>query len=202
MVEISLCSDRALPVNAEGPSQSALHSGPEGTTLHSRRKHANSPLAIMKSRSALQETGDLRIRAATASDCAGLIALDEEVTGLAKRQYWKELFTRSKSRRRSPRFILLAEANKQIVGFIVGEIRAWEFGEPACGWVFAIQVRPKTRLKGVATELFQALCEAFRDAGITKVRTIMARGNHLVLSFFRSQGMMAGPFIELETTLD
>jgi len=32
--------------------------------------------------------------------------------------------------------------------------------------------------------------------------TMMLRGNYLVLSFFRSQGMMAGPFIELETTLD
>jgi hypothetical protein len=29
-----------------------------------------------------------------------------------------------------------------------------------------------------------------------------ARDNHLVLSFFRSQGMMAGPFIELEATLN
>jgi len=30
---------------------------------------------------------------------------------------------------------------------------------------------------------------------------MLARDNHLVLSFFRSQGMMAGPFIPLEMEL-
>jgi len=165
-------------------------------------EHATMPIAIMKPRPVVQDMDRLHIRAAVASDSPALMGLDEEVTGLAKRQYWKESFARSKSRRQSPRFVLVAEANGRIEGFIVGEIRAWEFGEPPCGWVFAIQVRPKIRLKGIATRLFQALCGAFRHAGVTKVRTIMARDNHVVLSFFRSQGMMAGPFIELETTLD
>lgn len=156
----------------------------------------------MKSRPLSQQTDELLIRAAVASDSPALIALDEEVTGLAKRKYWKELFARFGSRHQSPRFVFVAEENDRIEGFIVGEIRAWEFGEPPCGWVFAIQVRPKTRLKGIATRLFETLCDAFRRAGVAKVRTMMARDNHLVLSFFRSQGMMAGPFIELETTLD
>lgn len=156
----------------------------------------------MKSPSGLEKTDGLLIRAAVRSDLPALIALDEEVTGLAKRKYWKETFARFGSRRRSPHFLLVAEQNGRIEGFIVGEIRAWEFGEPPCGWIFAIQVHPKTRLKGTATRLFEALCDAFRRAGVTKVRTMMARDNHLVLSFFRSQGMMAGPFIELETTVD
>ena len=34
------------------------------------------------------------------------------------------------------------------------------------------------------------------------MRTMMARDNHLLMSFFRSQGMMAGPYIELEKALD
>lgn len=135
-------------------------------------------------------------------DLPALIALDQEVTGLAKRKYWKEMFTQIRSRRRLPQFLLVAEHDSRMEGFVVGEIRAWEFGEPPCGWIFAIQVRSQTRLQGVGTKLFEALCQAFRRAGVTKVRTIMARDNHLVLSFFRSQGMMAGPFIELETTLD
>jgi GNAT superfamily N-acetyltransferase len=141
------------------------------------------------------------IRPAVNSDLLGLITLDEEVTGLAKRKYWKETFARYGARRRLPRFFLVAEQRGRIEGFIIGEVRAWEFGEPPCGWVFALQVRPKNRLKGVGTQLFDALCDAFRRAGVEKVRTMLARDNHLVLSFFRSQGMMAGPFIELETTL-
>ena len=34
-----------------------------------------------------------------------------------------------------------------------------------------------------------------------KVRTMLGRDNTLILSFFRSQGMMAGPFIPLEMDL-
>ncbi len=159
-------------------------------------------IAVMKSRSRLPDIGGLLIRAAVRSDSPILMALDQEVTGLAKRKYWKESFARLGSRRQSQRFILVAENQGHIEGFIVGEIRAWEFGEPPCGWVFAIQVHPKARLQGIATRLFEALCDRFRRAGVTKVRTMMARDNHLVLSFFRSQGMMAGPFIELEMALD
>jgi ribosomal protein S18 acetylase RimI-like enzyme len=158
-------------------------------------------IAVMKSRSNLTDTDGLFIRAAVRSDSPVLMALDQEITGLAKRKYWKESFARLGSRRPSQRFILVAENQGHIDGFIVGEIRAWEFGEPPCGWVFAIQVRPRARLRGIATRLFETLCDRFRRAGVTKVRTMMARDNHLVLSFFRSQGMMAGPFIELETVL-
>ncbi len=144
----------------------------------------------------------IQIRPATNSDLLGLIALDKEVTGLAKRKYWKDTFARYGVRRGSPQYLLVAAHRGRIEGFIVGEVRAWEFGEPPCGWIFAVQVRSKTRLKGVGTQLFEALCEAFRRAGVKKVRTLTARNNQLVLSFFRSQGMMAGPFIELEAPLD
>jgi GNAT superfamily N-acetyltransferase len=159
-------------------------------------------VTMMKPLHAGRATNGLLIRPAAKSDLPALIALDTEVTGVAKRQYWRESLASSGSRRRPRRFLLVAEKNGRIHGFISGEIRSWEFGEPPCGWVFAIQVRPGSRLQGTATILFTALCDAFRHAGVTKVRTMMARDNHLVLSFFRSQGMMAGPFIELEAALD
>ena len=159
-------------------------------------------ISIMKSPPAVKNTDALHIRPAVHSDLLALTALDEEITGLAKRKYWKETFARYGARRRLPRFFFVAEDNDRIEGFIVGEVRAWEFGEPPCGWIFAVQVRPKARLSGVGTRLFEALCAAFRRAGVESVRTMMARDNHLVLSFFRSQGMMAGPFIELEIALN
>jgi GNAT superfamily N-acetyltransferase len=159
-------------------------------------------VTIMKLQSRTHASDALVIRPAVKRDLLALIALDEEVTGLAKRQYWSESLGSSRSRRRPRRFLFVAEKRGRIEGLISGEIRSWEFGEPPCGWVFAIQVSPKSRLEGTATRLFEALCTAFRRAGVTKVRTLMARDNHLVLSFFRSQGMMAGPFIELEAALD
>jgi GNAT superfamily N-acetyltransferase len=80
-------------------------------------------------------------------------------------------------------------------------VRDWEFGSPPCGWVFGISVRPGSRLAGIATRLLEAICAGFRHAGVDKVRTLIARDNSLVLSFFRSQAMMAAPFIPLEKDL-
>jgi hypothetical protein len=37
---------------------------------------------------------------------------------------------------------------------------------------------------------------------VRKVRTMLASDNTLILSFFRSQGMMAGRFIPLEMELE
>jgi L-amino acid N-acyltransferase YncA len=156
----------------------------------------------MKAAVSMEKGAAARIRPAVAADVPSIIALDEEVTGLAKPAYWQDMFERFGARRRAERFFLVAEHQDHVAGFIIGEVRAWEFGSPPCGWIFAIQVRPKGRLKGVGTRLFEALCDCFRKSGVANVRTMLARDNTTILSFFRSQGMMAGPFIELETTLN
>ena len=68
--------------------------------------------------------------------------------------------------------------------------------------MFGIGVPAETREAGVATRLLEAISAAFRRQGVATVRTLIARDNRLVLSFFRSQGMMAAPFIPLEKALD
>jgi len=142
-----------------------------------------------------------RIRPAEAADLDQVIAIDAEVTGEKKTDYWYELFHRYGAGRSRQRLFLVAEAAGGIQGFIIGEVRDWEFGSPPCGWVFGISVRPDARLGGTATRLLEAICAGFRHAGVDTVRTLIARDNSLVLSFFRSQGMMAAPFIPLEKDL-
>lgn len=144
---------------------------------------------------------DVAVRPAVSDDVREVTALDAEVTHLAKPAYWQGVFERYGARAQEQRFFLVAESGGRLEGFIIGEIRAWEFGSPPCGWIFALAVRPKSRLRGLGTRLFDAMCDAFRGAGVEVVRTMLARDNNLVLSFFRSQGMMAGPFIQLELTL-
>lgn len=153
------------------------------------------------------------VRLAKATDIPQVIAIDAENTGLSKDEYWQDLFERYnnhvsddddgaqlKSAKRY-RFFLVACDGNTVLGFIIGEIRAWEFGSPPCGWIFAIGVRSEIRQGGVGNTLFEALNERFRKAGANKVRTMLARDHTLIMSFFRSQGMMAGPFIELEKDL-
>ena len=141
---------------------------------------------------------DVAIRPVRQSDLAEVVAIDATVTGLEKKSYWRSIYERYGSGGVSGRQFLVADAGGRVVGFIIGEVRDWEFGSKPCGWVFAIDVRPEARQAGVGSKLLDAICAAFRRAGVRTVRTMLARDNTLILSFFRSQGMMAGPFIPLE----
>jgi ribosomal protein S18 acetylase RimI-like enzyme len=147
-----------------------------------------------------------KVRRARRADLPQVVDIDARITGLRKPRYWAGI-ERRYGGRRPERLFLVAEAGgvpagrSQIQGYIVGEIRDWEFGSPPCGWVFGLGVRPDARLRGTATRLLEEICAAFQRAGVAKVRTLLARENALVLAFFRSQGLTAAPFIALERDL-
>jgi len=147
-------------------------------------------------------TDTIIVRPVRRADLDPVIDIDATVTGLEKRKYWTSVYRRYGSGQHSERQFLVAVAGGRVVGFIIGEIRDWEFGSPPCGWVFAIDVDPRVRLGGVGTRLLQAISAHFRRAGVNKLRTLLALDNTLILKFFRSQGMMAGPLISLEMDLD
>lgn len=135
------------------------------------------------------------IRPAQATDLPAISALDARLTGLDKPDYWRDMLAPERN-------LLVAESESgKLLGFIAGEVRAWEFGQPAAGWVFAIQIEPKQRERGVASALFEALVTRFREKGVTRVRTLVDRKDHLILSFFRAQGMVAGPSLQLDMDL-
>ncbi|HEX4885576.1 MAG TPA: GNAT family N-acetyltransferase [Casimicrobiaceae bacterium] len=142
--------------------------------------------------------GAVVVRPVRAADLDAVIAIDTRVTGIAKRAYWQDVYRRYGTSRSDGRQFLVAADGDDVVGFVIGEVRDWEFGSPPCGWVFAIDVHPDARQAGVGTRLLAAICAGFRRAGVAKVRTMLSRDNRLILSFFRSQGMMAAPFIPLE----
>ena len=152
-------------------------------------------------------TNGFAVRRVGAADIPHVVALDQRVTGLAKPTYWEDVFERYGKRRSREQHFLIAQpatpdVRMPIVGFIIGEVRAWEFGSAPCGWVVALSVEPKARLHGIGHGLFEAMANEFAKAGVSKMRTMVARDNRLHLLFFRSAGMMAGPYIQLEKDLD
>jgi hypothetical protein len=118
------------------------------------------------------------IRPARAGDLPAIIALDTAVTGLAKEKYWRDQLARCVRRRGAPPIFLVATstaADAALLGFVLGEVRAWEFGSEPCGWVYAIQ-SPIDRL-GAALLDAMALFLRLRSR---QVRT-MARDDRLLL---------------------
>ncbi|MCW5611602.1 MAG: GNAT family N-acetyltransferase [Rubrivivax sp.] len=143
----------------------------------------------------------LRVRAVRRADLPAVIALDATVTGLHKADYWQRIYRRYGMAGQGLRHFLVAEAEHRVLGFVIGEVRDWEFGQPPCGWVFAIDVDPRARQHGVGSALLAGLRERFERVGVRVMRTLLARDNTLILSFFRSQGMTAGRLIPLEIAI-
>lgn len=141
------------------------------------------------------------IRAVRAADLAQVMAIDEQITGIAKPDYWRAELQRASGEHH---FLIAATGvgAREVAGFILGEVRAWEFGSAPCGWVYGLSVRPDARLHGCGQALLDALVSRFRSAGVARIRTMVARDNRLHLLFFRAAGMTAGPYVELEKELD
>jgi GNAT superfamily N-acetyltransferase len=124
-------------------------------------------LAIDPNARAATTRAALRVRRVQAADIPHVIALDTRVTKLAKPEYWNDVFRRYGKRRLHERFFLIAKnrldrADSRVLGFIIGEIRAWEFGSTPCGWVFALSVEPEMRLHGIGNALLEAISGEFK----------------------------------------
>ena len=109
-----------------------------------------------------QDTAAIVIRPVDAADLGQVIAIDAESTGIQKTDNWYEVFHRFGTGHTRQRLFLVAESEGAIQGFIIGEVRDWEFGSPPCGWVFAINVRPGARLAGLGSKLLEAVRTGFR----------------------------------------
>ncbi|HRO58118.1 MAG TPA: GNAT family N-acetyltransferase [Burkholderiaceae bacterium] len=184
---------------------SSRHAGFERAHCRTRcaaRNQLVSGAAAERARaSGASAAGETVIRPARRADLDQVIEIDATVTGLEKRRYWLDVFRRYGGGADQGRCFLVAVRDRRVLGFVIGEIRDWEFGSPPCGWVFAIDVQPRARQQGIGAMLLKAIGDAFRSQGVDTLRTMLARDNTLIMSFFRSQGMMAGPLLMLEMDL-
>ena len=80
----------------------------------------------------------------------------------------------------------------ELIGFVVGEIRAWEFGSPPCGWVLALSVSPQHRERGIGALLLEALSAGLKTAGIATIRTMVLGSDQVNLSFFAAKDLLQG----------
>jgi len=145
---------------------------------------------------------ELTVRAAGPDDLEAIIRLDTETSGRAKPAYWQGIFQTYVPDQKGERYLLIADVEGVAAGFVVGEVRAWEFGSPPCGWVFALGVSNAHREHHIGSRLMEEIFNCFRRDGVNSVRTSVSRLDTLNLSFFRSLGMTAGPYVQLEISID
>ena len=157
-------------------------------------------MAHQKTETPQADLGAVHVRPAQSSDLSAVVALDAENTGIAKAAYWKDRFEWYVGRH-PDRFFLVAERSGKMLGFIVGEVRAWEFGSPPSGWISPFtSARPRGCTASGRCSSTRSAPGSGRRACSTCERC-SRRTPISFMSFFRSLGMMAGPFIQLEKRL-
>jgi len=98
-----------------------------------------------------------------------------------------------------PLLNLGAEIDGKLVGFIISEIRRWEFGGGGMtGWILILGVDQDYQGMGAGHKLSSTLIDHFRKKNITKIRTMVEWHEGELISYFRSLGFNMLGMLPLE----
>jgi len=146
---------------------------------------------------------DLKIRPLRMGDLSQVKRIDALHTQEQKPEYWQRVFSQFVGDGAGPeRVALAAESGDGVLGYLFGEVRAFEFGSAPCGWIFSVGVDPLGTRSGSATALLEEAKRRFAAAGVTRLRTMVRRNDVPVLSFFRANKFVGGAFAQLELDLE
>ncbi len=98
-----------------------------------------------------------------------------------------------------PLMILGAEIDQKLVGFVIGEVRRWEFGRSEMtGWILILGVDPEYQGKGVGRKLGATLVDHFRKKNVRKIQTLVEWHDGDLISYFKSLGFSMIQMLPLE----
>jgi GNAT superfamily N-acetyltransferase len=98
-----------------------------------------------------------------------------------------------------PLLNLGAEIDGKLVGFILGEVRRWEFGRgEMTGWILIFGVDQEYQGIGVGRKLGTTLLDHFRKKNVEKVRTLVEWYDGDLISYFKSLGFNLLNMLPLE----
>ena len=143
---------------------------------------------------------DLTLRRMTVRDIDQVLRLDEKITGKPHAAYYETKAAAYISR--APEYCLVAEHRDRVVGFVLGDVRGWEFATELSGWLEIIGVDPDYHGQGVSRALLDELCEKFRRAGVRAVNTMVNWNDGDLIDYFRANGFDPGEYVNLVKRLD
>jgi len=147
------------------------------------------------------KTEEIKLRALSELDLDAVTAIDEKITGHYRPDDWE---TRLMFYiRRDPDALVGAEIDGELVGFMLGDVRAGEFGmEEPSGWIEVLGVDPAYRGHDIGRKMLDRMCANFKERGAKSVRTLVdAESQAPLLGFFEKAGFATTPVRTLEQSL-
>jgi ribosomal protein S18 acetylase RimI-like enzyme len=141
-----------------------------------------------------------RVRSLDELDIGAIVRIDERITGIYRPEVWERRV--GYYLRRDPDSSQVAEIDGRVVGFMLGDVRAGEFGlEEPSGWIERFGIDPDFRGRDLGKAMFAALIEHFRSRGANTVRTLVDPREAGVTGFLGALGFTPAPLQALEIRL-
>ena len=142
-----------------------------------------------------------RIRPLDELDIGAIVRIDERISGVYRPDVWEQRV--AYYLRRDPGASQVAEVDGKVVGFMLGDLRAGEFGlEEPGGWIERFGLDPDHRGRDLGRMMFDAMVVHFRAGGARSVRTLVDRNDTGVAGFLRAMGFAPSPLEALEMRLE
>ena len=141
-----------------------------------------------------------RIRPLDELDIESIVRIDERISGIDRPAFWEQRV--GYYLRRDPGASQVAEVDGHVVGFMLGELRAGEFGlEEPSGWIERFGIDPERRGKDLGKLMFEAMRRHFQSEGALTVRTRVDQRDAAVSGCLGALGFAPSPLQALEMKL-
>ncbi len=141
-------------------------------------------------------TDAIKVRRMTRDDLKGIQDIDKRIIGKERAASWPQKVTRYLEMYYPP-LCHVAETGGKVVGFILGDIRGWEYALPPSGWIDIMGVDPAYQGRGIGRKLVEAFVEECRQKKM-KAHIMVRGGDERLQKFLRSAGFQRGQLVELE----
>jgi len=141
-----------------------------------------------------------RIRTLSELDIGGIVRIDERITGVYRPEVWEQRV--GYYLRRDPDASRVAEVGNRLVGFMLGDLRAGEFGlEEPSGWIERFGIDPDYRGRELGRQMFDAVRDRLREQGAVMIRTLVDEKDGANAGFLKALGFAPSPLQALEIRL-
>ena len=142
----------------------------------------------------------VRIRKLRAGDVPAIVEIERRITK-SRRTSALGPYLRSALRTKEA-ICLVAEAGGEAAGFLIGDVRPWEFGEDRqVAWVKVVGVDPRHQGQGLGGLLGSRFLEELKGRGIRRVKTLVEWDSGDLVAYFQSQGFDRANAIVLERSV-
>jgi GNAT superfamily N-acetyltransferase len=132
----------------------------------------------------------------TPADFPAILAIDRKITGRERARSYQQHVNRYLDNHFPP-LCQVAVANGKLVGFILGDVKGWEYGLAPSGWIDIMGVDPDYQHHGIGKALIAAFIGQCRNQKLSAVHAVVRGGDRRLLALMKAGGLQKGPLVDI-----